>query len=209
MADTPSANAGETVVVDDSKTTVPVTAPATVTSNDGEVEKLRKEKEQAEMRANQLANQLKAREEADAEAKAKELEEQNKFKDLYEQERTKREAIESEREEAERKAELAKAKQDALSDYPDTVKTMAEKLGLDLTDSSETAVEEFKSKLNELKNGVGNTAKVSGNNQPNSSDNKGEMSADDLKIGLSDEKTFHEIVTSRFPGIASMTKQKN
>ena len=42
MADTPSANAGETVVVDDSKTTVPVTAPATVTSNDGEVEKLRK-----------------------------------------------------------------------------------------------------------------------------------------------------------------------
>jgi len=207
MADTPSANAGETVVVDDSKTTVPVTAPATVTSNDGEVEKLRKEKEQAEMRANQLANQLKAREEADAEAKAKELEEQNKFKDLYEQEKAKREAVETEAEAKERLAAIAKAKDEVLGEYSDEVKKQVEALGLDLADTDEASVNSFKEKVAILDKGTAST-KIGGNNQPVHKEGTVELSPDELKEVLRTPDGLESLIQKKYPGIAMMTSPK-
>lgn len=205
MTDTPS---GETVVVDDSKTKEPVTTPTAtpeVNSNDSVVEQLRKEKQQAEMRANQLANQLKAKEEADAAQRAKELEEQNQFKELYEQERAKREAIETEAEAKERQAEIAKAKKDVLGEYSDEVRTLVEEAGMDLADSDEATVAAFKEKVEKISKMVTSTGKVSGNNQPNPNQ-KSELSGDELKIALQDDKSFHDTVVSRFPGIASMTK---
>jgi hypothetical protein len=205
MADTPT---GETVVVDDSKTTVtPPTNPTVTVVDNSEVEKLRKEKEQAEMRANQLANQLKAKEEADAATKAKELEEQNQFKELYEQERAKREAIETEAETKEKQAEIAKAKKDVLSEYSDEVKTLVDELGLDLADADEATVATFKEKVAKLDKGATVTGKVTSNNQPNPQGNS-ELSPDELKTALQGDKSFHDLVTARFPGIASMTNQR-
>lgn len=206
MADTPT---GETVVVDDSKTTVPVTTPTVtpeVKSNDSEVEKLRKEKEQAEMRANQLANQLKAEQDAKAAKEAKELEEQNQYKELYEQERAKREEIETEAEARERQTEIAKAKKEVLGEYGDEVKALVEEVGIDLTDADEATIASFKEKVEKISKRVA-TSQVSGNNQPNPQA-KAELSGDELKSALRDDKAFHDIVTSKYPGIASMTNQR-
>lgn len=207
MADTPKE--GETVVVDDSKTTVPVTTPTVtpeVKSNDSEVEKLRKEKEQAEMRANQLANQLKAEQDAKAAQEAKELEEQNQYKELYEQEKAKREEFETEAETRERQTEIAKAKKEVLGEYDDEVRTLVEEVGIDLTDADEATVEAFKEKVEKISKRVA-TSKVGGNNQPTVT-GKPELSGDELKTALKDDKAFHDIVTSKYPGIASMTNQR-
>jgi hypothetical protein len=206
MADTPPV--GETVVVGDSKTTVTPSTPPVVTAADtGEAEKLRKELEHARLREAQLANQLKAKEEADAATKAKEMEEQNQFKELYEQERAKREAIETEAEAKERQAEIAKAKKDVLSEYSDEVKTLVDELGLDLADADEATVATFKEKVAKLDKGATVTGKVTSNNQPNPQGNS-ELSPDELKTALQGDKSFHDLVTARFPGIASMTNQR-
>jgi hypothetical protein len=70
MADTPST--GETVTPTAPKNDATPTTPQLEEkkTEDSEIETLRKAKEQAEMRANQLANQLKAKDEAEAQSKA-------------------------------------------------------------------------------------------------------------------------------------------
>lgn len=210
MSDTPN---GETV--DPSKndgnnqgTPATATPPAPVkTEDNAAVEQLRKELEQTRMRANQLENEKKSREEAEAKKKAEELEENNQFKTLYEQEKTKREAIEAERQENEQKAELEKARQEVLKEYSDEVKSLAEEVGLDLTAADEAAVSSFKEKLDKINTRVASTGQVRPNNQP-TPNQQPELSGDQLREALQDENKFHEIVTARFPGIASMTKPR-
>lgn len=207
MADTPS---GETAKPGDTQTTVqtPVT-PAPVQSNAGdpaEVERLRKELEKQELRNRQLENERTAREKADEETRSKKLEEDNQFKELFEQEKAKREALESEQQKQERDAELMKAKQEALSGFSDEVKSLAEEVGLNLTDAEESSVEEFKGKLTKLSEKVSSETKVTPNN-PNQPASKSELTPDQLREGLSDEHTFHDIVTKQYPGIAAMTNQ--
>jgi DNA repair exonuclease SbcCD ATPase subunit len=205
---TDTAIPAETVVTDASKTAVTpevTPAPAPVKTEDtGIVEQLRKEKEQAEMRANQLANQLKSREEAEAKAKEAELEENNQFKELFEQEKAKREALESEQSEKEQKAELEKAKTTVLAGFSDEVKTLAEELGFELTSADDAQVEAFKGKLDKLSQKVSSEARVAPNN-PHQQESKMDLTTDQLREGLSDEHTFHDIVTKKFPGIAAMT----
>lgn len=201
---------GETGTPADPKTdaTPPVTPTPQepVKTEDNAVEELRKQLAQQEMRANQLANQLKAEQDAKDAEKAKELEEQNQFKSLYEQEKTKREAIEAEAEEKEKQAELKKVKQEVLGEYSEEVKALAEEAGMDLTSSDETTVNSFKEKLEKINTRLG-TAKVSANN-PKSADAPADLSVDDLRETLRDDNAFHELVTKKFPGINSMTKQK-
>lgn len=208
MADTPN---GETVTQGDSQTTVttsvtPTAAPAAEPSNapDPAVERLRKEKEQADLRIRQLENERAAREKADEERKAKELEENEQFKSLYEQEKAKREAAEAEREQAERESELKKARADVLAEYNEDVRALAEEVGLDLTDTDESAVASFKEKLDKINTRVASTGTV-GPNNPQANNDKPELSGDDLKIALREEKSFHDLVVDRFPGIAAMT----
>lgn len=203
MSDTPT---GETVNVEPTKNdaTPAVQAPEPK-AEDNAVEQLKKELEQARMRANQLENEKKAREEAEAKAKEKELEEQNQFKDLFEQEKAKREALEQEQATKERQAELDRAKAEALNGFSDEVKQAAEKLGLTLLDTDEASVTAFKEKLEVLGTSTP-SSKVTPNN-PQISNKKSEVTVDQIRsiAENDDDKAFHDLVTQNFPGIAAMT----
>ncbi len=175
MAGTPT---GETVVSEDSKTTVttPSAPPQVNTTDNSESEKLRKELEQAQMRANQLQNQLEAKSKAEEEARQKQLEEQNEFKSLYEQEKAKREAIETERQEAETKQSLSLAEQAIFAEFDPEAIEIAKEAGLSLNDDSDEAKTTLKSKLEKIQSKVVNKS-VTPNN-PGSvqePDNKAEL----------------------------------
>lgn len=168
MADTPTN--GETVppVVKNDVTppAAPQSAPAPQvnTTDNGEVEKLRKELEQAQMRANQLNNQLEAKAKAEEEARQKQLEDQNEFKSLYEQEKTKREAIENERQEAETKQALRLSEETIFAEFDPTAIEVAKEAGLSLTDDSDEAKAALKAKLEKIAQKVVTTNKVTPNN---------------------------------------------
>lgn len=182
--------------------------PPVVNDMSGEVEQLRKEKAAAEIRAQQLANQLKAQAEEKEKAEAKKLEEQNQYKELYEQEKAKKEALEQEQTEKERKAELDKVKQETLGQFSEEVKKLAESLDIALTDTDEASVTTFREKLEKISATA--PSKVTPNN-PNIRVEKVELSDDELRTNLENDKTgeyFHSLIMDKFPGIASMTKQK-
>jgi small-conductance mechanosensitive channel len=162
MADTPN---GETVTPGDSQTTVqtPATTPVVNASDPAEVERLRKEKEQADLRIRQLENQAAAREKADAETQAKKLEEDQKFKELWEQERQEKETLIREREEAQRKTELEAATSNLFKDYSPAVQELARTAGLALSDDSDTAQADLKAKLDTFASKIG-SPKVGPNN---------------------------------------------
>lgn len=199
----PETPSGETQVVTDPKTnaTPTVTQPSAV---DAQLEKLRKEAEQATMRANQLANQLKAKEDAEAAAKAAELAEQNKFKDLYEQEKAKRLEVETAQAEAERKSLLKEASDKLFAQYPEQVKSLAEKTGMTLTSADEDDVAAFKARLDEVSTLV-KQPKVTANN-PGERSTVTEMAPMDLHAIANDPKKFEEYLKKNNPGVASMMK---
>lgn len=120
---------------------------ATVVDNTAEINELRKQKEQAEMRARQLENEKAAREKSDEEARQKELEEQNEFKTLYEREKEQRESLEREREEGAKRSAIETAKSAILSSYSAEVTEVAEAAGLTLLDDSESAKADLKKRL--------------------------------------------------------------
>lgn len=161
MDDTPT---GETVTSEAPSNDANPTAAAPANAVDpAEVERLRKEKEQAEMRANQLANQLKAKEEAEASAKAKQLEENEQFKELWEKERQEKEALIAEREAAQHKAELTSATDNLLQNYSPAVQELARTAGLSLNDDSDEAQADLKAKLDTFASKIG-SPRVEANN---------------------------------------------
>lgn len=200
----------ETVVVDDSKTKVQPDATPTVTpevksTDTGEADRLRKELEQAKMRENQLANQLKAKEQLEEEAQRKQLEDKEEFKNLYEQEKAKREDIESNLEKENTQKELDKATSELFAGYSDEVKVLAKEAGMALTDVSEEAQADFKARLDKVDSLVVKTT-TSPNNPGKTG--KTELSGDDLKRALKDEGSFHTLIMDKYPGIANMTKRR-
>lgn len=197
---------GETGTPKAPENVTPTQTPTQGNVSDTAVEQLRKEKEQAEMRANQLANQLKAREEAEAKAKAKELEEQNEFKTLYEQEKAKRESIEAEREAEASRKELEKARNEVLNEYPEEVKALATDLGIVLNSSEEDAKAEFKEKLDKIAKRESTSGKVTPNN-PRVQNNQSQMTQSELRQALRDPAKFQEIVAKR-KGIAVMMDKR-
>lgn len=207
MADTPEGETANPGTPENNNSNPVNPTPPAQDNLQAEVERLRKEAEQARLRANQLENEKKAREEADAEAQAKKLEEQQEYKTLLEQERAKRAELESEAEKREAQAELNKAKADVLKDFDDDVREQAEELGIDLTTADEAAVTSFKEKLEKIQTRLTGTANVTPNNR-RTTNAPAMPQGDDLRIALQKEDSFHEIVTKNFPGIASMTKQK-
>lgn len=167
MADTPN---GETVTPGDTQTTVTTSAaPAANAPDPAEVERLRKEKEQADLRIRQLENEAEARKKADDEAKAKQLEEKEEYKTLYQSEKTKRETLENQQLDAERKAAVSKAQNEVFSGFPSNVTEIAADAGLNLTDDSDEAKEALKTKLESIASKVSSKQTVNGNNpSPNS-----------------------------------------
>jgi len=166
MADTPT---GETVTPGDSQT--PGTPPAAPVANadNAEVERLRKEKEQADMRVRQLENERKERETREADARQKQLEEQDEFKQLYESERQKREKLESDQEAAKRSVELAQATEGIFKDYPTEVVELAKTAGLGLSDDTEAAQATLKEKLDAFKARVAPGSQEPSSSNPSSS----------------------------------------
>lgn len=160
MEDTPT---GETANQQplENNTNPSVTTPVVNTDAN---ELLRKEAEQAKMRANQLENELKKFREAQEADKTKQLEEKEEYKTLYEQNNAELERIRQEREQSERQALLTKEKSTVLAEYPDAVREIAEETGLSLVDDSEEAKTEFKAKLDKIAERVGTTARVTPNN---------------------------------------------
>jgi len=166
MADTSTND--ETANQGDSQTTVTTTSdPASTQDNAGaaEVERLRKEAEQKELRIRQLENEAATRKKAEDDARQKQLEEDGKFKDLYEKEKTERENLVRERETAERQTTLSKATEQALSEFPDSVKEIAKTAGLTLSDDTDQAKADFKTKLEAISKNVTGGNKVRGTNQ--------------------------------------------
>jgi hypothetical protein len=163
MADTPN---GETATQGDSQTTVPTpAAPVANASDPAEVERLRKEAEQATLRANQLANQLKAKEDAEEKARQAALEEQNEWKTIAEQEKAKRLDLEAEQERAVAKIQLDESQTEVFKEFPDDVVELAKDTGLTLNENSEEAKEALKSKLNKLSERISSSSNVTPNNQ--------------------------------------------
>lgn len=185
MGDTP--NKGETA--DQQKLENNTEKPSTPSleekkTEDSQVEELRKKAEQAEMRANQLANQLKAKEDAEAAAKEKKLKEKEEFKQLYEQSQAKLDELQREREAEEHKKAVSKAADTVLAEFTDEVKALAEDTGLSLTDATDEAVAEYKGKLEKIQTRLGHQ-RVTPNN-PGTPSNKKEYSGEELREILHD-----------------------
>lgn len=138
--------------------------PVVNTVDQAEVERLKKEAEQARMRANQLENELKKKKEAEEAAKLKQLEEQNEWKSVAEQERAKREALEQEREAEERAKTLSTAKQEIFKGFPAEVIEIAEETGLGLTEDTDEARAALKEKLDKINARVVKTSTPGPNN---------------------------------------------
>lgn len=205
MADTPN---GETVPIEPKNdVNNPVTPTVTPEEKrpDPQVAEVLKRAEQAEMRANQLANQLKAKEDAEREARERELEEQNKFKELYDQEKARREQLESEKERAEHDAEI-KAKSDEIyKDYPDSVREIAEEADLKLPDTDEDSIEVFKNKLDNFKAKLGNP-KINPNNPGEPSPKPKDFNPAIYKDLAKNPKKLEEYWAKHSPVMAQMIK---
>lgn len=185
----------------------PVVTPAEGNDLQSEVERLRKEREQIEMERNLLRKKLEAEEKAKAEAEAKQLEEQQEFKTLYEQEKERREAIEREQADKEEKQALAEAKATVLAEFSTEVRELADELGFELTANDDDSVAAFKDKLGKLQAKTSSEAKVTPNN-PSGPKAPDMPTGDELKIALKNPQTFDEIIAAKFPGIQQMTTPK-
>lgn len=145
----------------------PAATPTVNATDNAEVERLKKEAQQAQMRANQLENELKKKSDAEEAEKRKRLEEQNEFKDLYEQEKAKREAIENERLEAEAKEEKRLAEETIFAEFSQEAIEVAKEAGLSLKDDSDEAKADFKQRLQKISDKVVSQATVTPNNPGN------------------------------------------
>lgn len=126
-------------------------APAqTGNAGSDEAEKLRKELEKANMRANQLQNKLDETAAEKAERERKELEENQKFKELADQERARADALEEGIKERERKASIDAATEQIFADYNEDVVELAKEAGISLTEASEEAQTALKAKLDKF-----------------------------------------------------------
>jgi hypothetical protein len=203
MADTPAQGETANQPALENNNGQPTTPPVVEKkTDDGEVERLRKEAEQATMRANQLANQLKAKEDAEAAAKAKKLQEKEEYKTLYEQEKAKREEAEREREAEEQRKAVTEAAQNILSDYSDDVKDTAKDLGLSLSEVTDEAVAEFKGKLDKIQTRIGNQRVTS--NNPGGQSGKKQHSREELYEILNDPARRDEYYRQQNGVTASM-----
>lgn len=162
MADTPTP--GETTtppVVPEDNSGVP--APSTGSTND-EAAQLRKQLEQAQMRANQLENEKAKRDKAESDAQRKSLEEKEEFKTLYEKQKAELDSIRDAEEAAKLRVELSTASETVFKEYPTDVQEVAKTAGLSLSDDSEAARAILKGKLDDIQKRVAPNSASTANN---------------------------------------------
>jgi hypothetical protein len=163
MGDTPT---GETANQEPLKNNTESTTTPSQDNGNAEVERLRKEAEQAKIRANQLANELEAKKKAEDEARQKQLEEKEEFKTLYEQTQARLDEIQRTQEQQERQKELQAATETVLKEYDPKVIEVAKAAGLSLTDDSEAAQSVLKEKLDVIQKQVGTSTPRPGASNP-------------------------------------------
>lgn len=165
MADTPIN--GETVTPGDSQTTGTPAATPVVNADPAEVERLRKESDQAKMDAANSRNEL-AKMKADQEAaQRKQLEEKEEYKTLFEKADAELKAAREAREADEKLRTLSTETDSVFKDYPANVVDVAKTAGISLTDDSEAARTSLKEKLDAIKDKVGTTSTVTASNPSN------------------------------------------
>lgn len=205
MADTPPV--GETVTPGTTQpTAATVTTPPADNGNAAEVERLRLEKEKADTRIRQLENEAAAKQKAEDDAKAKELEKNEEYKTLLDQERAKREKLEQEADDREAKAELNKAKAEALKDFPEEVQTQAEDLGIDLTRADEADIKAYVEKLTKLNDGFSSNGKVTSNNGRQSTAKYDEHEI--LQAHANGDKDAMNTALNRIPWVVDSMKEQ-
>lgn len=198
---------GETPVVTDPKTLPNPTPAPQAQAPDPEIERLRKEAEQQKMRANQLENQLADKEKAEQDALDEKLKEQNKYKDLYEQEKTRREEIETAAEKAARESAV-KAESDKLfGEYPEAVRALADDVGLKLEDADEDTVAAFKTKLESISGKI-KQPKVTANNPNVNTPQQPETTSQEMHEIMRDPAKFQEYLQKNFKGVSTMMTKK-
>jgi len=158
MSDT---STDETVV-----TTAPSNEPSTPVVGTADVEAAKREAAQAQIRANQLQNELDRIKAEQTAAKQKQLEEKEEFKTLYEQTNGELERIRQEAATKEQTLLLQNETSTIFSEYPEKVVELAKTAGLNLTDASDESKAALKAKLDIFKASVGNP-QVTANNPSN------------------------------------------
>lgn len=203
MVDTPN---GDPVIPEaPSPEVTPVAAPVANAVDPAEVERLKKEQTQKDLRIKQLENAAAARDKADAEAKAKDLEEQSKFKELYESEKSAKEELLTEKQTAEKQTAVKAEADKVLADFPDEVKALASDLGVTLTDDSEEAIADYKTKLESAAKRVG--AKVTPNN-PSAPQTPGKVTGPALRELMADPVKWDAYMRENYSTTAAMMTPK-
>lgn len=138
------------------------TAPNQDKGNE-DAEALRKELEKSKMEANMLRNQNDKLAREREEAQRKELEEKEEWRTIAEQEKAKREALETEKQQAAKTVELESATKEIFNGFKPEVIELAQTAGLKLEDTTEEAKALLKDKLQAIADKVP-AATVAGNN---------------------------------------------
>lgn len=163
---------GDTVVTTETAPAEPVKneAPAatTPTVTQAELDEIKRQKDQAEMRARQLENEKVEREKREEEARRKKMEEDGEYKTLLERTTQELEALKAEREAEAKKSEISSAEFTILNGYTSEVRDAAKELGISLTDDTEESKQAFQARLDVIKGRFGEEQqpKIQGNNQP-------------------------------------------
>lgn len=171
MADTPTGEtAADGTLNPGGTTTTPTTPPDNGSQPDAE--QLRKQAEQATMRANQLQKELDRKTKAEEDAAHKRLEENEEYKTLAEKYQSDLEEERRVRESENKDREIKSETSAILSKYPSNVREIAETAGLSLNDTTDDAKTTLAAKLDEIQKRAGTTSPVTSNNPttPNAPD---------------------------------------
>lgn len=156
MADTDT-QVPETVAPQPLENTNSVPQPAPVQGN-ADVDAVRKEAEQAKMRANQLENQLAEAQKKIAEAEQAKLQEKEDYKTLWEQANSQLQEVVTTQEQAAFQAEVAKKESEVTSQYSEEVLEVAKAAGLKLSGIDDETTASFKAALDKITEKVGASA---------------------------------------------------
>jgi len=183
--------------------------PATpvVNAGESEVETLRKQLQKEQMEKNMLRNKLDESEAQKAERERKELEDQQKWKEIAEQEKAARQTLEDELNGERRSAEIREASQKLFSEYSDDVVELAKDTGLSLEDATEEAQAKLKAKLDKIADKIQSATKPSANNPQISNAQPDRQAALENYIqNRRDPKAWQELV-SQIPSVKAITEQ--
>lgn len=164
----------------------------------------RKVREQLEMERNMLRNKLDAAEKEKLEAQQKELEQKEEWRTLAEQRQAQLDELNKTKEATDKKIALDTAANAVLSEFPDNVVEIAKEAGLNLTDTTDEAKAEMKTKLENIASKIGAKAKVTPNNPRIESPQKPDQAQLMERVKFGDATATHEVIS----GLSAIQKMR-